>query len=366
MNETENRLDDEQVPANEPTPETTDETVTTTEVAEVEVTLPDVIEVETAPAAEEEVAALVVETEITPVAEQETVEVVEPPVVTESPEVAKAPEAVETVEAAATEEAAEPSAAPATEETAVVAGSLIDRIKAKWNRRHTYTVAAVAAALVVLVGVVFVMERQGKVETGLFDGIHQIIDSRTAVAHVNDGMVSKYDLDISMSQMAAGFAAQGIDTESEEVKSEIQTRAVDMLVNTELLKQEASVQGIEITDEDVTERLEKLKADVGGEDVLNERMAEFGVTEKTLRRDIKNELTIQALLDKVFVEKKVEVTDAEVKEFYDNAKGEEKEFPPLADVAEQIKQQLKSTKEQEVVTAYIEELRSKAEIEVVL
>ena len=264
-----------------------------------------------------------------------------------------------------TEEVAPVTTEPASEEGATF-GSMIAAVKAKWNRNWTYTVAAVAVAIVVLLALLFVMERQGRVEIGIFDGLHRFVDTKTAVAKVNDGKVSKYDLDVSVTQMSAGFAAQGADTESEEVKTEIQTRAVEMLVNTELLKQEAAAQGIVITDEDVDARLETLKTDVGGEEALKERMAEFNVSEKILRRDIRNELTIQALLDGVFKEKNIAVTEEEIVEFYDKAGGEAAGLPELESVRPQIEQQLKTTKEQEVVTAYIEELRGKAEIEILI
>jgi hypothetical protein len=248
--------------------------------------------------------------------------------------------------------------------------SMLTAVKQKWNKRCTYTAGAVLVALVVLLAVLLVMERQGRVQTGLFDEVNQIIDTKIAVVKVNDGKVSRYDLNVSVAQMTSGFTAQGADIESEEVKADIQTRAMDMLVNTELLKQEAEAVGIEITEEDVNARLETLTTDVGGAEALKTRMEEFNVSEKILRRDIKNELTIQALLDGVFKEKNVEVSEAEVSEYYaaalKEAAGDTAEFPELEAVRPQIEQQLKSAKEQEVVTAYIEELRGKATIEILI
>lgn len=307
-----------------------------------------------------------VETSSTEVAPSTTPEVV---VATEAeavvsdikPEPATDPESEETGEETPASETV-----PAAAEEGATFGSMIASVKDKWNQRWTYTLLAIIAAAVIVLALLFVMERQGRVETGMFEGLNRLVDTRTAVAKVNDGKVSKYDLDVSVTQMVAGFAAQGADTESEEVKTEIQTRAVEMLVNTELLKQEAAVKGIVITDADVEARLETLKTDVGGEEALKERMAEFNVSEKILRRDIRNELTIQALLDGVFKEKNIAVTEEEIVEFYEQAGGEKAGLPELEAVRPQIEQQLKTTKEQEVVTAYIEELRGKAEIEILI
>ncbi len=229
-----------------------------------------------------------------------------------------------------------------------------------------YTIAAVVLVLIALLGIVFLMEQQGRLNTGIFEGAQAALSKNKAVAKVNNRKISRYDLDVSMSQIATGAAAQGADVESAEVKKEIQTQALDMLVNTELLKQEASARNIKIGGEEVEARLETLKTDVGGEAVLKERMAEFNIDEKTLRRDIKNELTIQKLLAAVFAEKTVAVTEEEIKAFYDQAGATEAGLPALEEVRVQIETQLKTAKEQEVVTAYIEELRAKATIEVLI
>lgn len=339
MNESDTRNEDNNVSSTEPTPEVE---TTSTEVASS--AIPEegtVIE----PAVEE--------TNTEPVAEVTEETTSEPVVETKEEE---------------TKEMGSENAPASTkdEEEGLTFSGMVAVVKAKWTKRYTYIVVAIIAALVVLAALLFVMERQGRIETGLFDGVHRFVDTKTTVAKVNDGTISKYDLDVSISQMQAGFAAQGADIESEEVKSEIQTRAIDMLVNTELLKQEAAAVGIDITDEDVEARLATLTTDVGGEAALKERMAEFNVSEKILRRDIKNELTIQALLDGVFKEKNIAVSEEEIVAFYNEAGGEKGGLPELEAVRPQIEQQLRSTKEQEAVTAYIEELRGKADIEVLI
>jgi peptidyl-prolyl cis-trans isomerase SurA len=229
-----------------------------------------------------------------------------------------------------------------------------------------YTVATLALVLVALLALVYALEDKGKLDTGIFDGVQKQISKNTAAAKVNNAKISEYDLEISMTQLSSGAAAQGADITDPAVQTEIRTQALDMLVNTELLKQEAAARGIEVTEDEVNTRLETLKTDVGGEEVLNQRMAEFGINQKTLLRDIKNELTIQKLLDEVFKEKSVAVTDEEIADFYEQSGGVKAGLPALEEVKAQIEQQLKATKEQSVVTAYIEELRGKAEIETLI
>lgn len=280
--------------------------------------------------------------------------------IVETKEVVAASEEMSEVKEVAGEGISEKTVAVAAATTPVA--GLLKKFGPKWK----VIVGSVVVVLVLLAGLVYVMEKQGKISTGFFDGIDKMVATRTAVATVNDGKISRYDLDISMSQITAGAAQQGADLTDATVVAEIQTQALDMLINTELLKQEAGNRGIAITDEDVQKRYETLKTDVGGEEALMERMKEFNIDTKTLRRDIKNELTIQALLDTVFTEKKIEVTEEEVLEMYAAAGGEEAGLPAIAEVREQIETQVRTSKEQEVVTGFVDELRKGAAIEILI
>jgi hypothetical protein len=225
-----------------------------------------------------------------------------------------------------------------------------------------YTIMAVGLVIVGLFSLLFVMERQNKIDTGLFDGFDSFLSKFATAATVNGQKINEHDLAISIAQIATGATAQGIDIEDPQVKSEIRTQALDMLVNTELLKQEAGARGLVVTDQEVTDRRAKLVEEIGGEAVLAERMTQFNIDDKTLARDIKNELTIQKLLDEVFAEKNVSVSEEEIADFYEQAGGAEAGLPELDSVRSQIETQIKTTKEQEVVTAFIEELRAKATI----
>ena len=311
--------------------------------------VPETVETEATP--EEVVADSVVETvtageEVKEVVAEEVSEVVAEEAITET---------VDTTASAQTDTAAT---------TAAVASVTTALHKSKdFLKRKKYTVATLVLVVLALLALVYALEERGRLNTGIFDGLDKQISKHTAAAKVNDAKISEYDLSISMTQLSSGAAAQGADISDPAVQTEIRTQALDMLINTELLKQEAASRGISISDEDVNARLETLKTDVGGEEVLNQRMAEFGINQKTLLRDIRNELTIQKLLDEVFKEKSVVVTEEEIVAFYDQAGGAEAGLPGIDDVRGQIEAQLKATKEQGVVTTYLEELRGKASIE---
>lgn len=223
-----------------------------------------------------------------------------------------------------------------------------------------------AIAVVIVIAAFYGMEHSGKLNTQLFSGVDRFFSSHKTVATVNENKISQYDLTVSIEQITAGAEAQGVDVTSPEVQADIQSQAIDMLVNTELLKQEATVRGITIDDEAVQARLDELAVQVGGNEALEERMKEFNVTTAILRRDIKNELTIQTLLDQVFAEADISVSEEEVTKLYEDAGGVDAGLPALEEVREQIEAQVTSSKEQEIVTNFVNQLRDNAEVEVLI
>ena len=289
----------------------------------------------------------------------------------------KIEETVVEVETKAEEVAAEAAPVMAMEEVKEAVTS-IDEVAAadvqmsplakvkKFLSRFKYTIIAGVLVVVALLAFTYLLEQKGRIHTGMFTGVDKFLATYKAVAKVNGEKISQRDLDISMSQIKAGAEAQGTDVADPKIVEQIQKQSLDMLVNTELLKQDAVTRGITISEDDITARIETLKKDVGGENVLKDRMKQFGVDEKTLRRDVKNELTIQALLDKEFEAKGIKITDEEIKAFYEQAGGEKAGLPKLAEVKDKIEQQLKGTKQQEVVTTLLDELRKKATIEVLI
>jgi len=232
----------------------------------------------------------------------------------------------------------------------------------KWQ----YYVGAAAIVAVIVTGVLYVMDTQGRIDIPLFSGVQNFVAKQTAVASVNGSDISEYDYNVSVAQITAGAEAQGVDLSDPELQSQITAQAMDMLVNTELLKQEAARRGIEVTDEQVQNRLTELETEVGGAEVLQERMRQFNIDDKTLRRDIHNELTIQALLDQVFAETAIEVTEEEIQSLYAGAGGAEAGLPPLEEVREQVVAQIRGGKEQEVVTTFLQTLKETATIEILI
>lgn len=219
-----------------------------------------------------------------------------------------------------------------------------------------YVVAVVVVVAIVL-GVLFALEQQGKITTGLFGA------SSETVATVNGVPIKSEDLTTSMNQISATAQLQGADITNPEIQATIRTQAVDMLVNTELLKQEAADRGITVDDAAVQARIDQLIIEVGSEEMLNERMATLGISDSILRRDIKIELMIQELLDQEFAEADLSVSEEEVLGVYEGAGGAAAGLPALDEVREQVEAQVRANKEQVIVDEFITSLRANARIE---
>ncbi len=224
---------------------------------------------------------------------------------------------------------------------------------------------AVLAILVIVALLIFGLEKQGRISTGIFSAFIGSTD-RTVVARVNGEEIVKSDYESSLQQLLQMAATQGASTTDPALLSQYQTQAMDTLINGELLRQSALKSGIVASSEDIEKRYNEIRDGVGGAELLTERMNEFKITEQSLRRDIENEILIQGLFSTVFVGDKAEVTEDEISALYDSLGGEEAGLPPLTEVKDQVIQQIKLDRQQQEAGKYIEELRADAEIEVLI
>lgn len=225
---------------------------------------------------------------------------------------------------------------------------------------------AVAAILVISAGLMFILEKEGRISTGLFSGIISKMEASAPAAKVNGTVISVADFTSSLNQLTDLSVTQGEDVTDAAVIAQLRTQAIETLVNAELLRQAAVEEGITTTPEDIENRFIEIRDGIGGAEVLAERMAEFGVTEASLRKDIENEFLIQALFDTKIDRDSIEVSETDILVFYTRAGGEEAGLPPLEEVREQIVTQIRFEKEQALINDYLTTLRDAAEVEILI
>ncbi len=225
-----------------------------------------------------------------------------------------------------------------------------------------------AAGIVIVIGglLLFGLERQGRVDTNVFGSIISMVAPEPAAAIVNGTRIDMVAYEKNKQQIIASATQQGLDFTDESILSEINTQAIDVLVNTELLRQNAIASGATVSAEQIEARYQEVLTSVGGAEALTTRMTELGLDEAALRKDIEGEILIQTYLDGAVDTSSVVIDDAKIQAVYDQAGGAEAGLPPLAEVRTEIETQVRFSEEQELVNAFIKSLRDKATIEVLI
>ena len=224
-----------------------------------------------------------------------------------------------------------------------------------------YVLAFVIVAITLLI-VLFLLEKEGRSSTGIFDNYFAAQENSAVVATVNGNEIRNSDLTTSIEQFTQAAVAQGVDVSNPEIKNEIRAQSLDVLINTQLLKEEALEQGITVTQEEATERLELIESEIGGADVLNERMETLGLDREKLESDIRDEILIQTLLDQVFVDAEITISEEEIQAVYDSAGGADAGLPALEEVRTEVESQIRSSKEQAAIDEFLSELKEEADI----
>lgn len=222
---------------------------------------------------------------------------------------------------------------------------------------------SVLAILVVSVGLIFVLEKEGRISTGLFTGVISKMEARKPAALVNDVKIPQSEFNSSLKQLTEMAAKQGTDTSDQ---TALRDQAINTLVNGELLRQAALAAGMIASAEAIEKRYNEIRDGIGGADQLAQRLVEFGVTEESLRRDIENEILIQGLFDAKVGIKDIVVSDEEINSLYEKIASSAEGVPALKEVRTQVEAQIRQEKEQQLINAYIEGLRTAAKVEILI
>lgn len=187
------------------------------------------------------------------------------------------------------------------------------------------------------------------------------------VARVNGVEVTGEKYGSAIAELAQNATAQGADMNDPNVQNAIAQEALTIVVNTELLVQAAEAAGHAASEEAVQTEYDAIVTQVGGEEAFTAALASVALTDTELRSNIKDQIAIRAFIDASVDVEGITVTDEEVQALYDQAAASGVgELPPLADIKPQVEAQVRATKEQELVAAFIESLKGEADIEVLI
>lgn len=217
-------------------------------------------------------------------------------------------------------------------------------------------IAIVVVVAVVAAGLWYVTTRTGENT--------RTEDVESVVAVVNGEEITRGDLSAVEAQIVA---SQGIDPSllSASMRAQIESQAIETVVSQALLRQAAAEANVEVPEENVDIQIEAIKGQFDTEEAYQNALGSEGLTESELRSQIRTDLAVQSYLDAVLNLSAIEATEAEVEEAYNQvATGEG--VPPLEEVYMQVESMVIQQKQQEVVGVHIDELRTTADIQILV
>jgi len=182
------------------------------------------------------------------------------------------------------------------------------------------------------------------------------------VAVVNGEEITRSELDSFQAQVSSerGFDLATLD---EETRSELSTYALDSLISQALIRQAIKNSNIQVAESDIDAQIEIVKSRFASTAEYESALATEGMTEAELRFQITSDLSAQAYFEAKLGLLQITATDAEINTVYDQAAAGE-DVPPLTEVRAQVETMVIQQKQQELIAAHIQELRTTANIEV--
>ncbi|NYE36794.1 peptidyl-prolyl cis-trans isomerase SurA [Nocardioides cavernae] len=195
------------------------------------------------------------------------------------------------------------------------------------------------------------------------DGIPDVVAEVNGEEVTRDEFVPIYQAGFKAAESQAQMTGEEPDEDA------LRKQALDDLVDTELLSQEADSRGIEVSDEDVDAELTELAEQNGMKtsDELLEAVAAQGLDEEQARDQVETQVMVEQLV--ADENGPIEPTDKELRAIYDQAKAQQaqsgqegQDFPPFAEVRDQIVDQAVAEETGKVAQAMLEKLKADADI----
>lgn len=186
------------------------------------------------------------------------------------------------------------------------------------------------------------------------------------VAVVNGVEITRERYEFRYNLEAKDAPNRGLDLNDSNTRDFFASQVLDNIVTVELLLQQAKQAGINTTDDAVNGQYQIVVNTLGGEEALNQQLANDNITPEGLRNDIREQLIIENFVNVYSESVGIEITDEEVAEAYDNASTTSEDLPPLEDVAEQIKDQLYQQRSVEAVNQLLESMKEESDIQLLL
>lgn len=200
------------------------------------------------------------------------------------------------------------------------------------------------------------------------EGIPDVVAEVDGEEISGDAFSKNYEAQFQQLSMQSQMTGEEPDQDA------IKKQALEMMINSELLVNEADEEGYTASDKDVDEYLSTMAEENGmdSSDALVKQFEEQGLDEERVREDIRKEVLMEQVIETVDSE---EPSEDDLQEMYDTQvdqletmneqmeEGQEQEVPSFEDMKPDLEEQAAQQKENEAVQAHLDGLREDAEIE---
>ena len=141
------------------------------------------------------------------------------------------------------------------------------------------------------------------------------LSQQTAVAKVNDTVLTVRELEDAFNKIVPAASFHG--GLSDEKREAYRPRAVEQMINDELLFQEAERMALEVAQKEIKEARKKTIKRLGGKKHFKAALKQAGLTDSEYREKLRRNFLIEKTL-KVEVKDKAQVSDDEARKHYDD------------------------------------------------
>lgn len=133
---------------------------------------------------------------------------------------------------------------------------------------------------------------------------------------------------------------------------------LDSLITEALILQESQRQKVVVSNEEIDEAIKQIEASLNKQ---GQNLDQLLVTQGLTRQDFRKQIRLQKIVEKILL-KEIQVTEADIKTYYDENQSSFAKDKKFEDLKENIKGQLEQQKLQEKAQEWIQSLYDKAKI----
>ena len=195
----------------------------------------------------------------------------------------------------------------------------------------------------------------------------QFVDEKKIVAVVDGEELNGEQYNAALVTAHNWMQKIGYDLTSPESIEQAKMQALDTIVNQALFLQEAEEAGIQASIAEIDAEYAAFKEKIGNEKAVKEVLEKQNTDKEMLREQFSETITLTKYQDQIAP--LVEVTEQEIKDFYDQTLIEAKEsgldhlLSPLEEASEDIRVILEHEERDKKLNAHIEKMRATAQIE---